>query len=358
MQEETVETYGSTVAQEIASQPEAWEATWQRLQAERQALSRLIFSQCWDGWVFAGCGSTHYLSLAAARLHQQFTGQRAWGAPSSEIVLFPAGVYPDAPGQQVLLVAVSRSGETTETLSALDAHHRRGLPVLAVSCQGESTLVQGSDGAFVAEEAREVSVPQTRSFTSMLLATQYLAGLVADDRSFLSALEQLPAHGRTILDGYDGLLARVAQGDWQRAIFLGSGAYYGLACEGMLKLKEMALGWSEAYHFLEFRHGPLSLVDDRTLVIGLVSDTAAEAERAVLADVRALGGLTLVIGEGRLAEEAASYPVRLDSGLPELARGPLLLLPLQLLALHRAQARGLDPDRPRHLRQAVVLTRL
>ncbi len=345
----------STVWREITSQPEVWRATWQRLQASRDTISSLLFSQCWDALFFAGAGSTYYLSLAAANLYQQLTGQRTRGVPSSEMVTFPAGIYPDIVGQQILLVAVSRSGETTETIRAVSQHHERRLPALAITCRGDSPLAVQTEVVFAAEEAREESVPQTRSFTSMLLATQFLAGLMADDRRFLEALGELPAAGRSMLDRNAALVADAAQTDWERVIFLGSGPYYGLASEGMLKLKEMALGWSEAYHFLEFRHGPISLVDERTLVVALLSDHAAGAEQAVLADVRRWGGQTLVIGEGRGIVEHANYAVLLETDLPELARGPLYLLPLQLLAYYRARVRGMDPDRPRHLQQAVVL---
>ncbi|MDI7275701.1 MAG: SIS domain-containing protein, partial [Anaerolineae bacterium] len=322
------------------------------LQESRERLSALLFSQCWDGIYFAGCGSTYYLSLAAAHLHQQLTGQRTQAFPSSEIALFPAGVYPDV-RQTVLLVAVSRSGETTETLQAAEEHRRRGLPVLAITCDADSRLAGLAEAAFVAQEAWEEAVPQTRSFTSMYLAAQFMAGLVANDQAFLRAVEQLPAPGRDVFRRGADLAGELASQNWRRAIFLGSGPYYGLACEGMLKLKEMALAWSEAYHFAEFRHGPISLVDAETLVVGMLSDTGLEAERAVLEDARRLGALTLALGEHPTPQEA-TYALALESGLPELARGVLLLLPLQLLAYERALLQGLDPQRPRHLRQVVV----
>ena len=343
---------GQVIRDEIESQPGVWMATWRELLQSRERLSALLFSQCWDGILFVGCGSTYYLSLAAASLHQQVTGQKTQASPSSEVVLFPAGVYPDV-RQMVLMVAVSRSGETTETLQAAEEHHRRGMPVLAITCDGDSRLAGLAEAAFACEEAREQSVPQTRSFTSMYLAAQYLSGLVAADDTYLAALEALSEHGRDVLRRSADLALSLAGQNWQRAVFLGSGPYYGLACEAMLKLKEMALAWSEAYHFPEFRHGPISLVDEQTLVVGMLSDTAAEAEQAVLEEVSRLGGQTLAVGE-RVAPETAQQALSLESGLPELARGPLLLLPLQLLAYHRALEQGLDPQRPRHLRQVVV----
>ena len=355
MTERTLLESRSSVGQEIVSQPEVWAAAWRRLQDSRDRLSDLLASQCWDALFFTGSGSSHYLSLAAANLHQQLTGQRTLGIPSSEIALFPTGVYPDIIGQQILLVAVSRSGETTETLWAAAEQQRRHLPVLAITCDGQSGLAARSNVTVAIEEAAEPSVPQTRSFTSMFLATQYVAGLSAGNEDFLHALEQLPGKAREVLDRHANLLAEVADIAWDHVIFLGSGPFYGLANEGMLKLKEMALSASEAYHFLEFRHGPISLVDARTLVIGLLSDTAADAERAVLARVNELGGQTMVIGERPEGLLPATYPIALESGLHELARAPLYVLPLQLLAYDTALARGLDPAQPRHLERAVVL---
>lgn len=345
----------SVVWQEITSQPQVWRAVWQRLQGLRDAVSGLLFSECWDSILFAGCGSTHYLSLAAANLYQQLTGQRTQGLPSSEIALFPSGVYPDIPPQRVLLIAVSRSGETSETLWAVHEHQRRRQPVLTITCRGNSPLATESQAVVAVDEADEQSVAQTRSFTSMYLAAQYVAGLAADGREFLAAVEQLPSQGQSLFDRYGALIAQLGGMSWDRIIVLGSGTNYGLACEGMLKLKEMALVASEAYHFLEYRHGPISLVDEKTLVVGLLSDTAAAIERDVLDDVRRLGGHTLAVGERLPGPEAASYIMSLETGLPYLARGVLYLVPLQMLAYHQARARGLDPDRPRHITQAVVL---
>ncbi len=343
------------VLQEIMSQPEVWAATRQRLVASRDPLQELLFSQCWDTILYAGSGSSHYLAVAAATLHQQLTGQRSRGVPSSEVALFPKSVYPDVLGAQVLLVAISRSGETSEALWAVDRQRRRGQAVLALTARPGSPLAEQADVAIVAAEADERGVPQTRAFSSLYLAAQYVSGLVADAPDLLDALAQLPAAGRSVLERHAGFLAQIAGGDWARVIFLGSGPYYGLACEGMLKLKEMALAWSEAYHFLEFRHGPISLVDERTLVVGLLSDRALEAERDVLAHVRKLGGRTLAIVERAEAGEGETYSISLDSALRRALTCPLVLLPLQLFAYHRAVSRGLDPDRPRHLEQAVVL---
>ena len=137
--------------------------------------------------------------------------------------------------------------------------------------------------------------------------------------------------------------------------FLGSGPRYGLACEAMLKLKEMSLTTSEAYHFLEFRHGPKSMVDEGTLVVGLLSEAAREAEVAVLREMKELGGRILVLTEAKDGLDWADHVVCFQSDLPEVTRLPLYLPTLQLLAYYRAVGKGLDPDAPRNLDAVVQL---
>jgi glucosamine--fructose-6-phosphate aminotransferase (isomerizing) len=143
--------------------------------------------------------------------------------------------------------------------------------------------------------------------------------------------------------------------DLGQVFFLGSGPRYGLACEAMLKLKEMSLTTSEAYHSLEFRHGPKSMVDEGTLVVGLLSDEAREAETAVLNEMKELGATILILAESGEGLSWADYVVSFESDLPELARLPLFLPVLQLFAFYRSVRKGLDPDAPRHLDAVVEL---
>ena len=143
--------------------------------------------------------------------------------------------------------------------------------------------------------------------------------------------------------------------DLSQVFFLGSGPRYGLACEAMLKLKEMSLTTSEAYHFLEFRHGPKSMVDEKTLVVGLVSEQAREAEIAVLREMKDLGATILILAEAGENMGWADQVVPFEAKLPELACLPLYLPVLQLFAYYRSVGKGLDPDAPRHLDAVVQL---
>jgi glucosamine--fructose-6-phosphate aminotransferase (isomerizing) len=219
-------------------------------------------------------------------------------------------------------------------------------------------LAQQANFALVTPGGQEQSVAQTRSFTSMLLLIQALAAALASDEEMLERLYRLP-------DALEDLVARLgdlpqrlgADQDIERIFFLGGGPLYGLANEAMLKTKEMSLSYAEAYHPLEFRHGPMSMVDEHTLAVGLLSDTGLAEELRVLEDMQGLGACTLaLIEDGSLFTDwQADHVVELRSGLDEWERGPLYLPVIQRVAYHRAVAKGLDPDRPHNLTAVVEL---
>ncbi len=342
---------GELTYREILHQPDAWDDALIAFAGLETAVR-----EAWAGLgshavVFTGCGSTHYLSLSAAALFRGLTGIPATGHPASELVFFDE-TLPDP--ATTLLIAVSRSGTTSETLAAIQRFRERGgSAVWAVTCYPDSPLAVAADLVLPAVAAQEKSVAQTRSFTSMLLLCQALAACLggADWR----ALESLPALGRDLISTSEPLIETVGRrlAD-ERLFFLGSGPRYGLASEAMLKMTEMSLTTAQAFHFLEFRHGPMSMVEPGAQFIGLLSSGAAAHERAVIHEMEALGASALVLdptGEpGR-----ARWQIELTRDLPAWARPALYLPPLQLLAYHRALAKELDPDLPRNLSAVIHL---
>jgi glucosamine--fructose-6-phosphate aminotransferase (isomerizing) len=258
-----------------------------------------------------------------------------------------------------LLLAVSRSGTTTETLQALERFRETyGGPVLAVTCYPQSPLSQQANFALATPGGQEQSVAQTRSFTSMLLLTQALAAALASDEEMLERLHRLPNALEDLVARLGDLPQRLGvDQDIERIFFLGGGPLYGLANEAMLKTKEMSLSYAEAYHPLEFRHGPMSMVNEHTLVVGLLSDTGLTEELRVLEEMQGLGARTLALVEDAsvFTDWQADHLVELRSGLSEWERGPLYLPVLQRMAYHRAIAKELDPDRPSNLTAVVEL---
>ena len=338
---------GQYTYQEIMSQGEAWAASLAAVEGEGK-LAQWLRGR-WSETLFTGCGSTYYLSAVAAAIWRAWTGEPARAVPGSELWLFPATVQPQ-PGS--LLVTVSRSGETTETLRAIDQFEALvGRDWLTVTCHADRPMARRAPHALVARGAEERSVAQTRSFTSMLVLTQVLAAL-AGGRP-LNHLPTLPDHAARLLKTYAGLAQTLANdAAIRRFTFLGSGVNYGLACEAMLKMKEMSLSPSDAFRTLEYRHGPKSVVGPDLLIVGLLSDTAHAYEAAVLAEMRDLGARVLAVAETAHGV-TADHVIELGSGLDEITRAPLTLPLLQLLAYYRALANGVDPDQSVNL-QAVI----
>jgi glucosamine--fructose-6-phosphate aminotransferase (isomerizing) len=189
----------------------------------------------------------------------------------------------------------------------------------------------------------------------MLVAAQAAIASLVNERQFL-AMQQLPALGEQLISTHHDLARRLGQSPrFDRFYFLGSGLQYGLACEANLKMKEMSLSVSEAFHFLEFRHGPMSMVNERTLVVGLLSETARAEELAVLREMRALGAHSMVLADQPVSGQEADEQVCFHSGLPESSRAVLSLPILQLLGYYRAVANGQNPDQPHNLTAVIVL---
>lgn len=339
---------GSFTKSEILSQPKAWSAALEMLARQHGGARHILQAGRYDQLLFTGCGSTYYLALAAATLTQELTSRPARALPASELWLYPRSSYPVG---HCLLVAASRSGETTETLNACQAflESKRG-QVLTLSCYPEAPLAHLGEINLVFESGQEQSVAQTRAFSTLYLATAWLAALWASRLDLLDALAHLPEAGRHLLQDYAPLAAEIGgDSSLDRFYWLGSGPRYGLACELSLKMKEMSLSHSEPFHFLEFRHGPKSMVTPTALVTGLRSTVNAGYEAAVLEDVNALGGCTLVMGE-----EQADVIFR--SGVEEAIRNVLYLPIGQLIAFERSLAKGLNPDRPTNLDTVVKLS--
>lgn len=259
---------GAHTYREIMSQPGAWRETLAYLEAHTETLAA-VNPKGFDEVLVTGCGSTYYLARAAAALLQARTGVRARALPASEVWLYPASAYRS--GAKTLLLAVSRSGTTTETVRAVESFRARGVgSVVTLSCYPESTLAGRGDLNLVLTAGQERSVAQTRAFSTLYLATVYLAHSWA--KAPLTRLHDLPEGCARLLEHYAPVAERFGENlELERFYFLGSGPRYGLACEASLKLKEMTLTHSEPFHFLEFRHGPQSMVTESTLMVGLVS---------------------------------------------------------------------------------------
>ncbi len=339
---------GELTHAEIYSQPEVWTAALDMLKARQADIAQFWQHGQYDHVIFTGCGSTYFLSLAAASLLQELSGQPARALPASELWLSPASSY--SRRGRTLLIAVSRSGSTTETVRACEAFLRdkRG-DLVTLSCYPDQPLAQLGALNLMLPAAQEDSVVQTRAFSTLYLGVVALAALWTDQTALFAELASLPAAGRYVLSRSGELAREIGEDlDVDRFYFLGSGPRHGLACEYALKMKEMSLTHSEPFHFLEFRHGPMSMADETTVLIGLVSEANRAHEMKVLDEMRERGAKIISVGE-------IGTDIEFQSGLSEAARGVLYLPFAHLIGYWRSMSKGLNPDRPHHLTAVVKL---
>lgn len=330
---------------EIYTQTNAWYEAIEVTESKVDEIAKINLNS-YSQIIFIGCGSTYFLSTAAASYFRSLTGQMALALPSSEL-LFPNNELGKG---KILLIAISRSGTTSETLTVVSNFKKNDLgDVIVLTNYSDSPLAKLGNLCISINKGQEKSVVQTRSFASMFLAVTTLINILNSKKINGDYKNALVNSGNLIIKKYDNFAKSLANDHTINQVFyLGSGLRYGLANELSLKLKEMSQTATEAYHFFEFRHGPISMVDANTLVIGLMSDNAFEQEKAVLVDAAKFGAKMLMIGEN-------NSDIVFNSGLPENVRQVLFLPMLQMFAYYRSVSLGKNPDSPRHISAVVEL---
>jgi glucosamine--fructose-6-phosphate aminotransferase (isomerizing) len=347
---------GAYTLAEILSQPLCWNTSLKQLR-ESGVIEEVAkqFAGA-DEWVFVGCGSSFYVAQAAAATMAALSGKRARALPASELLLYPeiamAGSGRYAP------VLISRSGKTSEVLKVAEGLKTRGIKTLGISCAPGQTLEGLVTHAIVLPTADEQSMVMTRSFSTMLLALQALAAVVAGKPEFVTALPQLVAPAEKLCSSLPARVREFVVGhEFKDYVCLAQGPLFGIASEIALKLTEMSVSYGQVFHTLEFRHGPKSIVSEDTLIVFLLSESGYQSELEVLEEIKKLGGATMVIAnhaDGR-ARAAADMLVEIGADGPELARIALFPMTGQLLGMYTGLHKGHDPDRPRNLSRVVIL---
>ncbi|WP_238600673.1 SIS domain-containing protein [Metasolibacillus meyeri] len=306
-----------------------------------------------DITLFTGCGTSFYLAIAAARYYQAVTGDLALAVPASELFLHESTHI--LPSKSYRIISISRSGTTSEIIIALK--HLEGatnIKTMAVTCNGNTPMAEITDEVIALNDISEKSVVMTQSFANMLYSLQLYAAKKSKRVEILEQLNKVPALVRAALENGEQLKQVTEDATKTRFIYLGSGAYNGLAKEATLKLKEMTQTECESYSNLEFRHGPISIVDKETVVIVFTQNETKEYDQALVKDIQKLGGFVIVIGA---AEEQlqADLVIRLSEELDDANRLNEVIPYFQILAYQRAVFKGFDPDKPRNLTQVVSL---
>lgn len=347
---------GAYTISEILSQPFCWSTTLRDLQKSGTLPKVAEKFQAAREWLFLGCGSSFYIAQAAAASMAELTGLRTRALPASEVMLFPDSAQIER--GKCVPVLISRSGKTTEVLRVAEILKQRGVETLGISCAPGEALHKLASEILLLPTADEQSMVMTRSFSTMLLVLQALAATIAGRPEFLQSLEQLTPPTEKLLSSLPSRVREfVTDHGFEDYVCLGQGPLYGIACELALKLTEMSVSYAQAFHTLEFRHGPKSIVSPKTLILFLLSERGYTAEVEALEEIKKLGGTTVSItnqADAR-ARKATDFMVELAADGPELARIAPYLVTGQLMGLYTGLKKGHDPDRPKNLSRVVIL---
>lgn len=359
--------YQHYMQKEIFEQPRAISDTLESV----VGITPALFGDCAgdtfkevDRLLFLACGTSYYAALTAKYWIEEIAG-----IPCDVEIASEYRYRTSVPSMSTLVVTISQSGETADTLAALShAQHDLGMDKTLTICNSPtSAMVRESRLAYITRAGVEIGVASTKAFTTQLVALYLLALTLAKVHGRLSAeqeevemkqLRHLPQALSAILALEPQIIAwseQFAQKD--HALFLGRGLHYPIALEGALKLKEISYIHAEAYPAGELKHGPLALVDRNMPVVTVApNDRLLEKLKSNMQEVRARGGELYVCADGDSHIESSPniHVLTLPENYGRLS--PILhVLPLQLLAYHTALARGTDVDKPRNLAKSVTV---
>ncbi|MDR1661919.1 MAG: glutamine--fructose-6-phosphate transaminase (isomerizing) [Azoarcus sp.] len=361
--------YRHYMQKEIFEQPMALSNTLEMMGAVRRVQPGFFGARCEDVLsdvsqvLILACGTSYHAGLVA-----RYWLEALAGVPCNVEVASEYRYRQSIADPHTLVVTLSQSGETADTLAALQHANSQGMQKTLCICNVlESSLVRENDLRFITRAGPEIGVASTKAFTTQLAALYLLTLVIAKSRGRLSDAAEAAELGR--LRHLPTAVSRVLElepqiQEWaerfatkQHALFLGRGRHYPIALEGALKLKEITYIHAEAYPAGELKHGPLALVDKDMPVIAVApNDALLEKLKSNLQEVRARGGELYVFADAdsEIATAGGAHLMRLPEHYGPLS-ALLHVVPLQLLAYHVALVRGTDVDKPRNLAKSVTV---
>ena len=361
--------YDHYMQKEMFEQPGAIAATLEMVSNASAVTPELFGAQAKDilptiqNILILACGTSYHAGLVA-----RYWLESIAGIPVSVEIASEYRYRASVSQPNTLVITISQSGETADTLAALEHAKSQGiLNALSICNVPESALIRASNLRFLTRAGPEIGVASTKAFTTQLAAlfafTMVMAKLrgkmtTEEENTLLSQLRHLPSAMQNILalePEIKLLAARFAQK--RHALFLGRGVHYPIAMEGALKLKEVSYIHAEAYAAGELKHGPLALVDADMPVVAIApKDTLIEKLKSNLQEVRARGGELYIFADRdtTIAPSDGVHVIHLLDHAGHLS--PILhVLPLQLLSYHVALVKGTDVDKPRNLAKSVTV---
>ena len=330
--------YKTYMEKERAEIPTAMKKTWASLD---EKVPKALLEKA-EKVVLTGCGTAYHACLYGAKL--------GWPVPATAVVASEFGEMGNQIDADTVVVAVSQSGETADTLAAVKKAKERGAKVVGITNVPQSGLVAAVDAVVLTRAGAEIAVAATKSYVTQMLALRGLADGwlgVADVKALCDEMTQVKNQW-SVPDA-------VAKSKIENVFLLAKGADYATCLEGALKIKEVAYLPCETCYAGEIKHGPLACVTKHTLVVAVCTQLRyLEKMRTALSEVRTRGAKVLVVTTDDSLCEEGDRCVRLPEVAPDVA--PMVaVLPLQYLAYRLAVELGHDPDKPRNLAKSVTV---
>lgn len=347
---------GELTYREISEQPQALAEAHQEALRRPDWARKHLADPSVQQTLFVGSGSSYYQAQTMAATCRSWLGRDATALPSSDLLLIRRQVAAD--DRRTVVFGVSRSGESTEVVRALESvKDLPGWTMAGVTCYADSSMA-GLGDSLVSKLGQEKSTVMTKSLASMIVGMQTAIASVSGSEARLRDMEAVVAgQAERVAEGERLAKDLVSSRHFDKTVYLGLGAMFGIAQEGCLKMQEMANVWTDSFGTLEFRHGPKSIVDPHTCVIVLVSEQTRAAELKVAKEMQEYGAF-VVVAVSAPGEDTAFADLVVPTGLPDAAdeaRAVAALPFLQYYGYFSALKRGVNPDDPRNLTQVVLI---
>lgn len=349
-------------AREIAGQPELWSQTYQVIKSQEGSLKKFLDSVLPNTRriILTGAGTSGFIGYSLYPVFRKKFGKHVLVIPTTELVTHPNNYF--STDDNVLLVSFARSGNSPESTAAIMLAERFSNFVnhLVITCDAEGQLARYSSSfpkynIVLPPNSNDQSLAMTGSYTSMLLAG-YLTAHLDEIESIALKVNQAVAYANHLLHNYSIVLQQIAKLKFSRVVFLGSGPLYGTAMESHLKVQELTDGQIICKYdsFLGFRHGPKAVIDEKTLVIFLLSNDpyVIKYERDLILSInKGISPLATVgIFENYNPGLSFDHAIELNNGytfpLPEDMLPLVAVIPAQILGFNKSLNFGLNPDNP------------
>ena len=342
--------YNHFMLKEIHEQPDAVKNTLMEFSEIEKVVAKF---PKFNKICFVACGTSYHASMVGKYLFETLLGIPTDVVLASEFV-FSEGAL----DEKTLVILISQSGETADTLKALKMANKKSETLAIVNVLG-STATREADHIIYSRAGPEIGVAATKTYVSQLTCIYLLAIAMNGDDKLLKEIQKVPAYMKSALEGEDHIIEIAKKyKDSLDFFFIGRGFSYPTALEGALKLKEITYIHGEGYAAGELKHGPLALIDDNIPVLAVVPPgDSHDKTLSNVEEVKARGANVIAVGSSKdevLKSEAYDF-IGFDDEISEMISPIPYVVPLQLLSYYISVERGIDPDKPKNLAKCVTV---